>query len=68
MSSYGLIVTILGFCVGGGTAAIHRLLTGNVNGSLRVRVPLETKFFLFNIFLNTHCLVKVTNIEVPDIN
>jgi len=23
MSSYGLIVMILGFCVGGGTAAVH---------------------------------------------
>jgi len=30
MSSYGLIVMILGFYVGGGTAAIHRLHTGDV--------------------------------------
>jgi len=28
MSSYGLIVMILAFCVGGGTAAIHKLYTG----------------------------------------
>jgi len=29
MSSYGLIVMILGFCLGGGTAAIHRPHTGD---------------------------------------
>jgi len=29
MSSYGLIVMILAFCVGGGTTAIHGLYTGD---------------------------------------
>jgi len=29
MFSYGLIVMILAFCVGGGTAAIHGLYTGD---------------------------------------
>jgi len=38
MSSYGLIVMILAFCIGGGTAAIHGVNTGNA----RVQVPLET--------------------------
>jgi len=36
---------ILAFCVGGDTAAIHRVHTGDV----RVRVPLEA-IFLFNNF------------------
>jgi len=44
MSSYGLVVVILGFCVGGGTAAVHRLHTGDVGSSTRVRVPLEAFF------------------------
>jgi len=30
MSSYGLIVMILSFCLGDGAAAIHRLHTGDV--------------------------------------
>jgi len=30
MSSYGLIVMILAFCAGGGTAAIHGLHTEDV--------------------------------------
>jgi len=42
MSGYGLIVMILAFCVGGGTAAIHGVHTGDA----RVRVPLETIFFV----------------------
>jgi len=50
MSSYGLIVMILAFCVGGGTAAIHRLHTGDTGWSLRVRVPLETIFSFNNFF------------------
>jgi len=45
MSSYGLIAKILALCVGGGTAAIHRVHTGDA----RVRIPLET-FFSFNNF------------------
>jgi len=50
MSSYGLIVMILGFCVGGSysTAAVH---TGDVGSSPRVRVPLEAiLIFSFNDF------------------
>jgi len=46
MSSYGLIVMILACCVGGGTAAIHRVYTGDA----RVQVPLETFFPLNNFF------------------
>jgi len=41
MSSYGLVM-ILAFCVGGGTAAIHRVHTGDA----QVRVPLEAIFFV----------------------
>jgi len=37
---------ILGFCVGGGTAAIHKLHTGDVDWSLQVQVPLEANFFV----------------------
>jgi len=37
---------ILGFCVGGGTAAVRRLHTGDVSSSVRVRVPLEAIFFI----------------------
>jgi len=50
MSSYGHILMILAFCVGGGTAAIHRVHTGDAGWSLQVQVPLETTF-LFNNFL-----------------
>jgi len=64
MSSYGHIVTILVFCVGGSTAAIHRVYTGDA----RVRIPLETIFFRSIIFSNAHCIVKVTNTELQDIN
>jgi len=31
MSSYGLIVMILSFCLGGDTAAIHRFHTGDAS-------------------------------------
>jgi len=67
MSNYGLIIMILAFCVSGGTAAIHGLHTGDAGWSSRVWVPLET-IFLFNNFLNAHCIVKVTNTELWDIN
>jgi len=63
MSSYGLIVMVLAFCVGGGMAALHRVHTGDA----RVQVPLEINF-LFNNFLNVHCIVKVINTELQDIN
>jgi len=47
MSSYGLVVMIFGFCVSGGTAAVHRLHTGDANQvRRRVRVPLEAIFFI----------------------
>jgi len=46
MSSYGLIVMILGFCVGGDRAAVHRLHTGDAGSSLQVRIPLEIIFFV----------------------
>jgi len=60
MSSYGLIVMVLAFCVGGGTAAIHGVHTGDA----RVQVPLETIFVCSIIFSNAHCIVKVTNTEL----
>jgi len=68
MSSYGLIVLILGFCVGGCTAAVHRLHTGDAGSSLRVQVTLEANFFSFNNFLNVHYIVKMTNTELQDVN
>jgi len=37
---------ILAFCVGGGTAAIHRLYTGDAGWSAQVRFSLETIFFV----------------------
>jgi len=56
---------ILAFCVGGGTVAIHRV---NTRGA-RVRVSLETKiFFVHILFSNAHCIVKVTNTKLRDIN
>jgi len=51
---------IMAFCVGGGTATIHGVHTGDA----QVRVPLETKIFRSIIFSNAHCIVKVTNTEV----
>jgi len=46
MSVYGLIVMILGFCLGGGTAAVHRLHTGDASSNAQVQVPLEAIFFV----------------------
>jgi len=59
VSSYGLIVMILGFCVSGSTAAVH---TGDAGSS-----PTK-QFFSFNNFFNVHNIVKVTNTELQDIN
>jgi len=53
MSSYGLIIMILGFYVGGGTAAIHRLHSGDAGWNPWVRVPLEAIFFI-QYFFNAH--------------
>jgi len=50
MSSYWLIVMILAFCVGGGTATIHILHTGDAGWIPRVQVPLETIFSFTNFF------------------
>jgi len=55
------------FCVSGSTAAIQGLHTGDEGWSLQVRVLLETGFS-FNNFLKYHCMVKVTNTELQDIN
>jgi len=46
MSSYGHLVMILGFCVGGGTAAVNRFHTGDAGSNPRVQVPLEGIFFV----------------------
>ena len=47
MSSYGLNVMILGFCVSGSTAAVY---TGDANSSPWVQVPLEAIFMFNNFF------------------
>jgi len=57
----------LGLCVGGGTAAVHRLHTGDVSSSAWVWVPLIEEIFLFNNFSNAHYIVKVTNTGLRDI-
>jgi len=41
---------ILVFCVGGGTAAIHGLHTGDAGWSSQIWVPLETIFSFNNSF------------------
>jgi len=64
MSSYGLIMMVLGVCISGTTAAVH---TGDV-GSSHGFGPHLKQFFSFNNFLNTHCIGKVTNTELRDIN
>jgi len=56
MSSYGLIVMILGFCVSGCTAAVH---TGDAGSS-----PIIFSFKNFN----AHIIVKVTVSELRDID
>jgi len=52
MSSYGLIAMILAFYVGGGTATIRRVHTGDA----QVRVPLET-IFSFNNFIQKKIII-----------
>jgi len=64
MSSYGLIVMVLGCCVSGSTAAVH---IGDVGLSPQVGVPLEAILFCLIVFFNMHYIVKVTNTELQDI-
>jgi len=65
MSSHGLIVFILGFCVGGGTAAVHRLHTGDA-GKFESHLM---QFFSFNNFFKRTLYSEgdVTNTELRDI-
>jgi len=64
MSSYGLIVIILAFCVGGGTAAVHGLHPGDIWVEVCEFESHLKQFFCSIIFLNAHCIVKVTNTEL----
>jgi len=59
MSSYGLIVMILAFCVGG---------VMELTLEMREFESHLKQIFCSIIFSNMHCIVKVTNTELRDIN
>jgi len=63
MSSYGHVVMILGFLASGSMGAAHWRC-----GLKCVGLSPTLSNFLFNNFLNAHCIVKMINTELQDIN